>query len=137
MWPDGKNIIPSSFPTVFFQRRVKDASEMLTFIDNLCKSNTLTYDCRLVSFYIINMFPSINNISRLKAVKSILDARQDQFPPTTCIIEALKLCLECSNSIFNNKHSYRVTVQHKVLICHVLIAILLSNILMLKLYSIL
>ena len=31
----------------------------------------------------------------LKAVKSILDARQDQFPPKA---------LECKNSIFNNKH---------------------------------
>ena len=40
----------------------------------------------------------------LKAVKSILDARQDQFQPTACIIEALKFYLECSNSIFNNKH---------------------------------
>ena len=77
---------------------------MLTIIDNLNKSNTLTPDCRLVSFDIINMFPSIDNISGLKAVKSILDAKQDQFPPTTCIIEALKLCLECNNSIFNNKH---------------------------------
>ena len=36
--------------------------------------------------------------------KSILDAGKDQFPPTTCIIEALKLCLKCNNSIFNNKH---------------------------------
>ena len=50
------------------------------------------------------MFPSIDNISGLKAVKSILDARQDQFPPMACITEALKLCLKCKNSIFNNKH---------------------------------
>ena len=77
---------------------------MLTIIDNLNKSNTLTSDCRLVSFDIINMFPSIDNISGLKAVKSILDARQDQVPPTACIIKALKLCLECNNSLFNNKH---------------------------------
>ena len=77
---------------------------MLTTIDNLNESNTLTFDCRLVSFDIINLFPSIDNISGLKAVKNILDARQDQFPPTICIIEALKLCLECNNSIFNNKH---------------------------------
>ena len=68
---------------------------MLTVIDQLNKSNTLTSDCSLVTFDIINMFPSIDNISGLKAVKSILDARQDQFPPTACIIEALKLCLEC------------------------------------------
>ena len=86
------------------ESRVKDISEMLTIIDNLNKSNTLPSDCRLVSFDIINMFPSIDNISGLKAVKSILDARQDQVPPTACIIKALKLCLECNNSLFNNKH---------------------------------
>ena len=57
------------------ESRVKDTSEMLTIIDNLNKSNTLTSDCRLVSFDIINMFPSIDNISGLKAVKNILDAR--------------------------------------------------------------
>ena len=50
------------------------------------------------------MFPTIDNISGLKAVKSVLDTKQDQFPPTACIIEALKLCLECSISVFNNKH---------------------------------
>ena len=86
------------------ESRVKDTSEMLTIIDNLNKRNTLTFHCRLVSFDIINMFPSIDNISGLKAVKSILDARQDQFLPTACIIEALKLCLQCNNSIFDNKH---------------------------------
>ena len=75
------------------------------------------------------MFPSVDNISGLKAVKSIPDARQDQFSPTACIIEALKLCLKCSHPIINNKHF----LQHKILICHVLIAILPSNILMLKL----
>ena len=57
------------------ESRVKDTSEMLTIIDNLNKSNTLTSDCRLVRFDIINMFPGIDNTSGLKAVKSILDAR--------------------------------------------------------------
>ena len=50
------------------------------------------------------MFPSIDNISRLEALNSILEAWQDQFRHTACIIEALKLCLQCNNSIFNNKH---------------------------------
>ena len=87
------------------ESRLKDTSEMFTvIIDNLNKSNTLTSDCTLVSFDIINMSPSIDNISGLKAVKSILDARQDQLLTMTCIIEALILCLECNNSIFNNKH---------------------------------
>ena len=82
------------------ESRVKDTSETLTIIDNLNQSNTLTWDFRLVSFDVINMFLSIDNISGLKAVKSILVARKDQFLPTTCIIEAHK----CNNSIFKNKH---------------------------------
>ena len=32
------------------ESRVKDRSEMLTIIDNLNESNTLTSDCRLVIF---------------------------------------------------------------------------------------
>ena len=49
------------------------------------------------------MFPSIDNISGFQAVKNVLENRSDQFPPMDCIIEALKLCLESNNSIFNNK----------------------------------
>ena len=59
------------------ERRVKETPEMLKTIDNLNKSNTLTSDSRLVSFEIINMFPSIDNTSGLKTVKSILETRQD------------------------------------------------------------
>ena len=54
------------------ESKVKDTSEMLSTIDNLNKSNTLTSDCRLVSFDIINMFPSIDNISGLKQLKVFL-----------------------------------------------------------------
>ena len=39
---------------------VKDTSEMLTIIDNLNKSNTLTSDCRSVSLDFINMFQYVN-----------------------------------------------------------------------------
>ena len=85
--------------------RVQDTSEMLTIIDNL--NSSLTSDCKLVSFDIINMFPSIDNISGLKSVKKVLESRSNQFPPSNCIIEALKLCLESNNSIFNNKHYLR------------------------------
>ena len=38
------------------ESRVKYTSEMLTIIDNLNKSNTLTSDCRLVSFDITVCF---------------------------------------------------------------------------------
>ena len=58
----------------------------------------------LVSFDIVNMFPSIDNESGLQAVKNALEAREEQFPPTLCIIEVLELCLKCNNPIFNKKH---------------------------------
>ena len=86
------------------ESRIQDTSEMLNFIDYLNKSNILREDCILVSFDIVNMFSSIDNQSGLQAVKNALEARQKQFPPTDCIIEALKLCLESNNSVFNNKH---------------------------------
>ena len=79
---------------------------MLTIIDNLDSSNSLTSDCKLVSFDIINMFPSIDNLSGLKSVK-VLESRSNQFHPSNCIIEALILCLESNNSIFNNKHYFQ------------------------------
>ena len=84
--------------------RVQDTSEMLTIIDNLNSSNSLTSDCLWVGFDIINMFSSIDKISGLQSVKKVLESRSNLFPPSNCIIGALKLCLESNNSIFNNKH---------------------------------
>ena len=76
------------------ESRIQDTNEMLNIVDDLNNSNDLTSSCLLVSFDIINMFPSIDNISGIQAVKNVLANRSDQFPPTDCIIEALKLCLE-------------------------------------------
>ena len=49
------------------------------------------------------MFPSIHNESGIKSVKCLLNTRSILNPPTLCVFEALHLCLECNNSIFNNK----------------------------------
>ena len=93
------------FPEVLkIESGVQDTSEMLNFIDFLNDTNILTENCRLVSFDIVNMFPSIDNESGLQAVKNALEAREEQFPPTLCITEALELYLKCNNSIFNKKH---------------------------------
>ena len=43
------------------ESRIQDTSEMLNFIDYLYKCNNLTEDSSLVSFDIVNMFPSIDN----------------------------------------------------------------------------
>ena len=70
---------------------------MLDIIDNLNDSN-LRDDSVLVSFDIVNMFPSMDYESGVKAVKEMLNVRENKNPPTECILEALKLCLECNNS---------------------------------------
>ena len=64
--------------------RVQDISEILTVIDNLNSSNSLTLDCKLVSFDIINTFPCIDNMSGLKSVKKVLESRSNQFNPSNC-----------------------------------------------------
>ena len=93
------------FPEVLkIESRVQDTSEMLNFIDFLNDSNILTESCMLVSFDIVNMFPSIDNDCALQAVKNALEAREEQFAPALCIIEAFELCLKYNNSIFNKKH---------------------------------
>ena len=49
------------------------------------------------------MFPSMNNTSDRRAVKNALEAIQEQYPPTNCLIEALYLCLESNNCMSNDK----------------------------------
>ena len=48
-------------------------------------------------------FPSIDNFLGVEAVSKILHNREPGFPPAECILDALKLCLECNNSGFNNQ----------------------------------
>ena len=48
------------------------------------------------------MLPSIDNKIGINSVIKFLGKRACKNPPTLCIIEALELCLNCNNSIFNN-----------------------------------
>ena len=74
---------------------------MLNIIDKINISN-LPINSICVGFDIVNMFPSIDNKSALKSVHNILELRDSKFPPTSCAIEALELCLSCNSSVFNN-----------------------------------
>ena len=76
---------------------------MFDIIDNLNDPN-LPDNSVLVSFDVVNMFPSIDYESSIKAVKEMLDVRENKNPPTVYILEALRLCLECNNSVLNNKN---------------------------------
>ena len=55
-----------------------------------------------LSFDIVNIFPSIDNISGLEAVLEILSNRKSDFPPAECILEVLTICLERNNAAFEN-----------------------------------
>ena len=78
---------------------LKDTHDMSNVIDITDHSDILNKDSFLVSFDIVNIFPSISNIFGLEAVSEILENWEIDFPPAECILETLKLCLECNNSI--------------------------------------
>ena len=82
--------------------RIKDTNHMLDFINNW-NCLHLPLNSILVSFDIINMFPNIDNYLGLSFVKKYLDLCSKNIPPANCLLEAVKLCLSCNNSIFNNE----------------------------------
>ena len=81
--------------------RTKDTNYMCDIIDNLNNLN-LYPESVLVSFEIINMYPSIDNKMGINSVIKLLDERASKDPPRQCVIKALQLCLNCNNSIFSN-----------------------------------
>ena len=87
--------------------RIKDTPDMINIIDNINSRNIITKHSVLASFDVVNMFLSIDNVLGLEAVSEILHNRESDFP-TECILEALKLCLECHNSVFNNYFYFQV-----------------------------
>ena len=76
---------------------------MLDIVDNL-NDFDLPENFVLVSFEVVNMFPSIDNESGIKAVKKLLSERESNNPPTEYIFGALRLCLKCNNSVVNGKN---------------------------------
>ena len=54
------------------------------------------------------MFPSTNNKMGIESANNILLNGDDNTPRAKCIVKALELCLNCSNSIFNNQHYLQV-----------------------------
>ena len=83
--------------------RIKDTEHLLTIIDQL-NANGLPDDAILVSFDIVNMFPSIDNQMGIDAIRDILNTRDKCSPSTQCIVEALQICLKYNNSTFDNRN---------------------------------
>ena len=76
---------------------------MLEIIDQL-NEFVLTDNFVLVSFDAVNIFPSIDNRSGLESVKNILISNEFDMDSNQCILEALEVCLTCSNSNFNDQN---------------------------------
>ena len=54
------------------------------------------------------MFPNIDNNACLQAVQHALNKRKILHHSTECIVEAVKICLECNNSKFNEQHFIQI-----------------------------
>ena len=82
---------------------LKDSSEFLYQIQkfNLTQHDKID-DIILVSWDVVAMFPSIDNVMGLDACHDLLEKRDVLFPSTTSILEATKITLENNISYFNN-----------------------------------
>ena len=84
------------------ETRIRDTSHLLDIIDEL-NSERIPDNTILVSFDIINMYPSIDNDRGIAAVRNALETRAYKSPSTDCIIEGLEICLKCNNSRFGSQ----------------------------------
>jgi hypothetical protein len=81
---------------------VRDTTDLLNRIDSLNRLGPLPDNTILVSWDVVGMFPNIDNNLGLTAVKKALNSRKTKIPSTNCILEAVKICLQCNNSQFRN-----------------------------------
>ena len=58
----------------------------------------------MVSFDIVNMFLSIDNVKGMAAVRLALKTRDSNKPSTECVLERLQICLYNNNSVFDTNH---------------------------------
>ena len=74
---------------------------MLEIIDDTNNSN-LNSNAILVSFDVVNMFPSVDNNMGIASGRKCLDEMECNDLPNDCVIDALELYLGCNNSVSNN-----------------------------------
>ena len=77
----------------------------------------------LVSWDVISMYPSIDNKVGLAACNKTLDRREHTSPSTECLLEAIKITLECNNSIFDKNTTVKIEIQQWV---HIVLVVMLT-----------
>ena len=80
---------------------MNDIYHMLEIIDDINNSN-LNSNAILVSFDVVNMFPSIHNNMGIASDRKCLDEMECNDIPKYFVIEALELYLSCNNCVSNN-----------------------------------
>ena len=83
--------------------KIGDTSHLLDIIDTINETG-IPDETILVSFDIVNMFPSIDNVKGMDAVRLALYTRDSNKPSTECVLEVLEICLYNNNSIFDTNH---------------------------------
>ena len=81
------------------QTKISDSYHLIDVFETL-NAKGIPDNTILVSFDIVNMFPTIDNNRGVAAVKSALHSRTNLSPSTESIIEALEICLTKNNSAF-------------------------------------
>ena len=66
---------------------IKDTTDLLNKLEDVNKSGPFPAGTLLVSCDVVSMFPNIDNKLGLTAVRKALNARENKFPSTTCILE--------------------------------------------------
>ena len=79
---------------------IKDTTDLLNKIGDLNTSGPFPTGTLLVSWDVVSMFPNIDNKLGLTAVRKALNARENKIPSTSCILEAVKICLKSNHSVF-------------------------------------
>lgn len=79
---------------------IKDTTDLLNKIEHLNTSGPFPTGTLLVSWDMVSMFPNTDNKLGLFAFRKALNARENIFPSTTCILEAIKICLKSNHSVF-------------------------------------
>ena len=83
--------------------KIRDTSHLLDIIDTINEKG-IPDEIILVSFDIVNMFPSIHNVKGMDAVRLALNTRDSNKPSTECVLEGLEICLYNNDSIFDRNH---------------------------------
>ena len=86
-----------------------DTTDLVTFVSLLnTRYATMSEEVLLVSWDIEAIYPRTDNKLGLEACRDALNTRSDMKPSTECLLEAIKIALECNNSTFNGKHCLQI-----------------------------